>query len=93
MRYITVSDARNALPSLTDSTERTVLTRNGRPIAVLLNIDEFRSIQATLSLVSEPGRLARVMTLHENVQNGDTSGFKELEELGEKKIRGHTILS
>lgn len=37
--------------------ERVVVTRNGRPAAVLISPDELESIELTLEVLSEPGVL------------------------------------
>lgn len=79
MEYATVSMARNQIPDLAKSSESTVLTHNGEPVAVLVPMREYRAIQALLKLAAHPDRFARVMSAHERVQRGELDGFAELE--------------
>jgi prevent-host-death family protein len=79
MRYVNVSRARAELPTLVDSSDRTVITRNGRPVAVLLSVADFRALRATADLAKEPARAAEILRLHEQVQRGDFSGFRRMD--------------
>lgn len=79
MRHINVSKARAELPNLVDSSERTVITRNGRPVAVLLSVADFRALRAAADLAREPERAAEILRLHQQVQRGDFSDFRKLD--------------
>jgi prevent-host-death family protein len=79
MRHINVSKARAELPNLVDSSERTVITRNGRPVAVLLSVADFRALRAAADLAREPERAAEILRLHRQVQRGDFSDFRRLD--------------
>lgn len=51
-------EARNQLPDLLEAAERgksTIITRHGRPVAVLVPIDEYRPIERQASLVPLAG--------------------------------------
>src|SRR3954453_11489774 len=43
-----------------DSHERTTITKNGKPAAVLVGCDDFDSILATVELLSDPQALASI---------------------------------
>ena len=43
-----------------DTHERTTITKNGKPAAVLISCDDFDSILATVELLSDPDALANV---------------------------------
>ena len=79
MKYMTVSEARREIPALTDSTSSTVLLRNSQPVAVLVPIREYRAMRALISLATDPAAAARVQAAHRRVQEGDLSGFVELD--------------
>ncbi len=52
-------DARNQLPALLDAAERgesTIITRRGRPVAVLAPMDDARPVQQSLLTVAGTGR-------------------------------------
>lgn len=61
VNYKSLSDARAQLPDLVDQPERTILTRNGQPVAVIMNILDFRSLERALSLAAKPAVLQRVL--------------------------------
>ena len=79
MRHLNVSKARADLPSLVGSEERVVITRNGRPAAVLLSVDDFRVLRAAQELAKDPAAVARVHRAHDQVQRGDFSGFRPMD--------------
>jgi len=79
MRYLAVSKARAKLPDLIDSIERTVITRNGEPAAVLLALDDYRAMHAMQVFSRHPEDLVRIREGHEKVQRGELGDFVELQ--------------
>ena len=68
MDAMTIDDARKDLDRLmdqaADNAEPIIITRTGKSAAVLLSLDEWNSIQATLELVRSPvnrDRLSRAI--------------------------------
>ena len=51
--------------------ERVVVTRNGRPAAVLVSPDDLESLEETLAILSDPGLSARVAAGREAARSGD----------------------
>ncbi len=49
------------LRDLLAENRRVVLTSNGEPAAVLLSVDDYRSMQATISLAQDPAMLQHVV--------------------------------
>lgn len=78
MAYMTVTAARSRIPDLARSAETTVLTHNGKPVAMLVPVREYLAIQALLKLAAHPEHMQHVMSAHEKVQRGDLSEFSEL---------------
>lgn len=60
MKYATVTEARSRLPQLVHSTERVALTRHGKPVAVLLDVQDYRNLALAETMVKDPQRLAAV---------------------------------
>lgn len=54
-----------------DTHERTTITKNGKPAAVLISSDDFESILATVELLSDPDALANL----EESKIGTKHGF------------------
>lgn len=51
--------------------ERVVLTRNGRPAAVLLAPDDLESLEETLDLLSDPRALDEIRQARAEIERGD----------------------
>lgn len=64
MRLINYSDARNSLKAVLDGTvddaDVTVITRRDGPDAVVMSLDQYNSIMATLHLLSNPANAAHL---------------------------------
>lgn len=77
MKYLNLSAARSSLPSLVDDAERVVIMRGSQPVAVLVNIDDYRAMQIMQTLAAEPSTLQKIMHTHERVRSGDLEGLEE----------------
>ena len=78
MKFVTMSAARNSLPTLISGTDRAVITRNGLPAAVLIGFDEFRAMRADLLLLRERAQLEAVEDTLRAVRAGGAESFPEL---------------
>jgi len=79
LKYFTLPTAQGALPRLVElaKQERVVLTKNGTtPVAVLLSIDEFRSMQAMLVLSGDLDHLAKLYRTHRQVLSEGPKDFQ-----------------
>lgn len=74
MTTISLSDAKAHLSDYVkaaeDTHERTTITKNGRPAAVLISCDDLESILATVELLSDPDALANVEESKINSKHG-----------------------
>lgn len=63
-RTLPISEVKTHLPQLLtgveEREEEIVVTRNGRPAAVLLNVDEYDRLKATLEVLSDPELMAQI---------------------------------
>jgi antitoxin YefM len=64
--------------------ERVVLTRNGRPAAVIMSPADLDALEDTLDLLSDPVAMAEIRTAQADVANGRVFSA---EELGAKYLR------
>ena len=92
MKYVSVTEARSQLPSLLNEAEGIVLTRQGQPVAVLVDIEEYRATQAMLALVREPERLAAILQAHQRIQAGDLGGAVAYPELDDEEADDTDVL-
>lgn len=51
--------------------ERVVVTRNGRPAAVLIGYDDLQSLEETLDILSDPEALSEVRQAEAEVARGE----------------------
>jgi len=64
MKTLPLSEVKAKLSSMikqvAEHTEEVTITRNGRPVAVLINPDDYDAWQETLAIVSSPELLAEI---------------------------------
>jgi PHD/YefM family antitoxin component YafN of YafNO toxin-antitoxin module len=79
MKYINVSTARASLLRLVDDIdERTAIMRNGQPVAVLLDFDDYQGLCAAEALARDPQRLAAIRAVAQRVSEGNLDGFEQV---------------
>jgi antitoxin YefM len=58
--------------------ERIILTRHGRPAAVIMSPDDLAALEDTLELLSDPSAMAEIEAARHEVAQGKTFGVDEL---------------
>jgi prevent-host-death family protein len=58
--------------------DRIIVTRNGRPAAVLLSPDDLASLEDTLELLSNAGAVAEIEVARREIEAGATVSAEEL---------------
>jgi len=61
-----------------DTHDRVVITRNGRPGAVIISVSDLETIEETLDLLSTPGALDDIRTAEADIARGEAIGADEL---------------
>lgn len=64
--------------------ERVVLTRNGRPAAVILSPEDLESLEETLEILSDPGAVEEIRQSRAAIEAGE---FLTADELRVKYLR------
>ncbi len=54
-----------------DQHDRVVVTRNGKPAAVLISHDDLESLEETLAIVSDPALMAQIRESEQELADGD----------------------
>ena len=79
---LSLSDVKARLSELVDRVQaeddRIVVTRNGRPAAVLMSPDDLESLEETLAALSDPVLMKRIRAGEEALSRGDVVGLDEL---------------
>lgn len=61
LSYCPIDTALDDLRDWLAENRRVVLTEGGQPVAVVLSIDDYRSMQATIALANDPKQLQHVL--------------------------------
>jgi len=65
LSYFGIDTALDDLRDHLSENHRVVLTEHGQPVAVMLSIDDYRSMQATIALANDPKQLKHVLDREE----------------------------
>jgi len=68
--------------------ERVTVTRNGRPVAVVLSTDDLEAIEETLSLLSDPVAMREIKEGRAALAAGDVLSKDEIEALRDRLRSG-----
>jgi antitoxin YefM len=75
MTVTSLADAKNRLSELVASAEltheRVTITKNGRPVAVLMSVEDLEVIEETLSVLSDPQLMADIREAQAEVVRGE----------------------
>jgi antitoxin YefM len=85
MTTIPLADAKARLSAVMDEVrdthERVVITRNGRPEAVIMAVSDLEALEETLDLLSTPGALEQIRQAEADIAAGETVDADELRRL------------
>jgi prevent-host-death family protein len=94
-RILPISEAKARLPELVagvqEREEEIVVTRNGRAAAVLLNVEEYERLKATIDVLGDPELMRQIRSSERYFARGGRGlSFEEVfgEPLGTRKTRG-----
>lgn len=63
-KTLSLSEVKTRLPELVagvqEREEEVIVTKNGRPAAILMNIDEYTRLKETLDVLSDPGLMSQI---------------------------------
>lgn len=63
-KTLSLSEVKTRLPELVAGVqkreEEVVVTKNGRPAAILINVDEYTRLKATLDVLSDPALMKQI---------------------------------
>ncbi len=82
MTTLPMADAKARLSAVLDEVrdthERVVITRNGRPEAVIMAVEDLAALEETLDLLSTPGALDQIRQAEVDIAAGDVVDADEL---------------
>ena len=84
-RTLPLSEVKAKLSEVVDEVvttqERVTVTRNGRPVAVVLSTDDLEAIEETLAILSDPAAMREIQHGRAAIANGDVVTKDEIETL------------
>lgn len=91
MTTIPLADAKARLSAVLDEVrdthERVVITRNGRPEAVIMSVSDLEALEETLDLLSTPGALGQIAEAEQDIDRGEGTDAEELRRLMQERSR------
>jgi prevent-host-death family protein len=88
MRVLPLSEVKaklsEVIDEITETQERVTVTRNGRPVVVLIGCDDLEAIEETLAILSDPSLLKEIEAGRQAIAAGDVVGAEELRALREQ---------
>ena len=95
MTTISLADAKARLSAVLDEVrdthERVVITRNGRPEAVILAVSDLEALEETLDLLSTPGALEEIRAAEAEIARGEAIDAEELRRLMAERVRAEQV--
>ena len=95
MTTISLADAKARLSAVLDEVrdthERVVITRNGRPEAVILAVSDLEALEETLDLLSTPGALEEIRAAEAEIAGGEAIDAEELRRLMAERARAEQV--
>ncbi|MBI2325628.1 MAG: type II toxin-antitoxin system Phd/YefM family antitoxin [Chloroflexi bacterium] len=87
MKTLPLTEAKNrfsrVIDAVADRDERVMITRNGKPAAILINPERLNSLIATLDILSDPNMMAQIRQSERDFAAGRYKDYTldELDEL------------
>ena len=90
--HISLADVKNRLSEVVERVERehgrVVITKHGRPAAVVLSIEDLEGLEETLEILSDPAALRRIRKAGREVEGGKSERLTKDQALSLAR-RGH----
>jgi antitoxin YefM len=81
-KYISLAEAKAKLSEVLDGVETTqehvIVTRRGKPVALIMSPDEYEGLEETLDILSTPGALEQIRRADAEIDAGNWVGAAEL---------------
>lgn len=69
---------------VTTTQERVTLTRNGRPVAVLLSNEDLEAMEETMAILSDPAARQQIEQARAAIEAGDVASQEEIQTLRDR---------
>jgi antitoxin YefM len=87
--HVPLAEVKNRLSEVVDRLERehgrVVITKHGRPAAVMLSLEDLESLEETLAILSDPELMSAIQEADAEVAAGRATRLSEQEALAERE--------
>lgn len=77
--HLPLADVKNRLSEVVERLERehgrVVITKHGRPAAVVMNVEDLEGLEQTLELLSDPRAMRRIRKAETEIAQGEASAL------------------
>ena len=81
-KTIPITEARAKLPQIVKAAdqrlERTVVTSNGKPVAIIMSYDEFQAWEETLEILGDPEAVKALREADKELARGKTFSYEQV---------------
>ncbi len=82
LHSVTMKELRPRLPEvikrIDGKLDRYVVTRRGKPVAVMMSIEDFESLMETIDILADPDAMAGIRKGEQDIREGKTRSWKEV---------------
>jgi len=93
-RVLSLSEVKAKLSEVVDEIdtthERVTVTRNGRPVVVLVSTDDIEAIEETVAILSDPAAVRQIEQGRTAIEAGDFASQDEVEAMRDRLRPGAT---
>lgn len=79
---ITLKELRPGLPEVIDRIDtkwdRYIVTRRGKPVCMMLSVEDYEAIVETIEILSDPGAVKRIRKAEKEIAQGKTVPLEKL---------------
>ncbi len=81
-KYLTISEAQQQLPELSDqlTDEPVIVTKEGKPVMITFNIEQFASLMETIEIVSDQKFIEDLQQGIKEAKEGEVISLESLKE-------------
>lgn len=85
---MSLKELRPALPKVVkqidDKLDRYIVTKRGKPVLVMLSIEDYESLLETIEILADPKAMAGIRRGEEDIQKGRVYSWKDVKQSLEK---------
>lgn len=74
----------NVIKKIDEQFDRFIVTKRGKPVVVMMSIDEYESIMETLGILEDKETLRRIRKGEKEIQSGKTRPWEEVRHQNDK---------